>query len=208
MHSHKLSAECDTAVYVRVSSNGQSTASQLPDIEKWVQAHGLEVKIYRDTFTGKSLDRPGWNKLEADFRSGAIKRIIIWRLDRLGRTAKGLTALFEELVTAKINLISIKDGLDLKTPSGRLMANVLASVAQFEGEVRSERQMAGIAVARAEGKHLGRVAVGAGNGKRIKVSSEQIEQVKRLKAEEMPVAGIARATGLSRPTIYSIIAGQ
>ena len=65
------------------------------------------------------------------------------RLDRLGRTTKGLTALFEDLVDRKINLVSLKDGLDLSTPAGRLMANVLASVAAYETEVRSERVCAG-----------------------------------------------------------------
>ena len=75
------------------------------------------------------MDRPGLNRLLADVSAGKVARVVVWRLDRLGRTAKGLTALFEDLAARKVNLVSLKDGLDLKTAAGRLMANVLASVA-------------------------------------------------------------------------------
>jgi DNA invertase Pin-like site-specific DNA recombinase len=61
------------------------------------------------------------------------------RLDRLGRTAKGLTALFEELQSRHVGLVLLGEGLDLSTPAGRLLANVLASVSQYESEVRGER---------------------------------------------------------------------
>ena len=123
------------------------------------------------------------------------------RLDRLGRTAAGLTALFEDLRRRKIGLVSVRDGLDLETPAGRLMANVLASVAAYENEVRSERIAAGQEVARANGKRWG----GSKPGVRKRVSSEQINIIHRMKAEGVAVARIARAVGLSRPTIYSVL---
>lgn len=202
MTNHKLTDAITVAIYVRVSDKSQDLASQMPDLERWVKAQGVPVKFYTDKFTGKSMDRKGWNQLEADYRSGKIKTIVIWRLDRLGRTAKGLTALFEELNTLKVTLVSIREGFDLSTPGGRLFANMLASVAQYETEVRSERQLAGIAVAKAAGKHLGRPK---GIHTATKVTPEQAEQVKKLKADGTSVAAIARATGLSRPTVYSIL---
>ncbi len=113
------------ALYLRVSSKVQDTASQEPDLKRWAAAADEPVVWYRDKFTGKSMDRPGWNKLEAADRAGKVSRIVVWRLDRLGRTAKGLTALFDDLVNRKVNLVSLRDGLDLSTPAGRLMANVL-----------------------------------------------------------------------------------
>ena len=142
------------AVYERVSSKQQDTKSQRPDLERWLAAYAEEqpVKWYRDTFTGKTMARPGWKQLEADMEAGKVCKVICWRLDRLGRTASGLTALFDALNTRKVGLVSLKDGLDLATPAGRLMANVLASVAQYETEVRCERVLAGQAVARANGK--------------------------------------------------------
>jgi len=203
-----------TAVYVRVSKTSQDQASQLPDLERWAKANvdgESSVKWYKDKATGKTMERPGWKALEADYRAGKIGRIVVWRLDRLGRTARGLTALFEELTQGKVNLVSIRDGLDLSTPAGRLMANVLASVAQYETEVRQERSMAGLAVAREKGTRsgnaIGRPKGGSldGTAKRIKVTPEQEATAKRLKSEGAKIAAIARATGLSRPTVYSIL---
>ncbi len=101
------------------------------------------------------MDRKGWNRLQEAIDQGNVSKVVVWRLDRLGRTASGLTKLFEDLHRSKIGLVSIKDGLDLDTPAGRLMANVLASVAQFETEVRAERVLAGQARAKAEGKKWG-----------------------------------------------------
>jgi DNA invertase Pin-like site-specific DNA recombinase len=142
-------------LYIRVSSKTQDTAAQEADLKAW--AVGREdVRWYRDTFTGRTMDRPGWTKLAADMAAGKLGAIVVWRLDRLGRTAKGLTALFDELRERGVNLVSLRDGLDLSTPAGRLMANVLASVAQYETEVRSERQMAGIAAAKERGVRFGR----------------------------------------------------
>src|SRR5271154_3944369 len=139
------------AVYVRVSSKQQDQRSQEPELTRWVQAQEGEVVWYRDKFTGKTMQRPGMDKLLKDIESGKISSIVVWRLDRLGRTAKGLTALFEDLREKGVNLVSMKDGLDLSTPAGRLMACVLASVAAYETEVRAERILAGQAAARAAG---------------------------------------------------------
>lgn len=189
------------AIYTRVSSKTQDTASQLPDLKKWEAANGKAV-WFTDKFTGKTMDRPGFAKLMAGVQAGTIKTVVVWRLDRLGRTASGLTTLFQDFIERGVNLVSIKDGLDLSTPAGRMMANVLASVAQFETEVRSERQMAGIEVAKAKGVKFGRPA---GPGKRTKVTPEQIDMVRRLDSEGQTKVAIAKTTGLSRPTVYAIL---
>jgi DNA invertase Pin-like site-specific DNA recombinase len=147
------------------------------------------------------MDRPGWNRLQAAIDAGEVWAVVVWRLDRLGRTAKGLTALFHHLRERKINLISIKDGLDLGTAAGRLMANVLASVAQFETEVRAERIIAGQAAARAKGKVWG----GGKPGRRVRLSEEKEAAIRRLYADGKAVAEIARVVGLSRPTIYKAL---
>jgi DNA invertase Pin-like site-specific DNA recombinase len=190
------------AIYVRVSSQRQDTASQEPDLKRWAEGQDSPVKWYRDKFTGKTMDRPGFLKLQDAIQAGQVSGVVVWRLDRLGRTAKGLTALFEDLTARKVNLVSLKDGLDLTTPAGRLMANVLASVAAYETEVRAERSIAGQAVAKERGVRFGRPE---GPGKRIKVTPEQEAMIRRLKSEGTGVSAIARATGLTRPTIYSVI---
>jgi DNA invertase Pin-like site-specific DNA recombinase len=192
-----------TAIYTRISSKGQDQASQLPDLERFVKSlDGEEVIWFKDTMTGKTMNRPGWTRLEAAYRSGKVTRVVVWRLDRLGRTASGLTALFDELVSRKINLVSIRDGIDLFTPAGRLMAGVLASVAQYETEIRSERAAAGMAVAREKGKHMGRAK---GIHTAIKVTPEKRSLVIRLKGEGQSVSAIARTVSLSRNTVYGIL---
>jgi DNA invertase Pin-like site-specific DNA recombinase len=193
------------AIYMRVSKGkGQDIASQEPDLKRWAAAQVETPKTYTDKQTGKTMERPGFQRLMDDARAGKVKTIAVWRLDRLGRTAKGLTALFDELRELKVNLVSLKDGLDLATPAGRMMANVLASVAQYETEVRAERIHAGLEVAKANGVRLGRKP-GDGLGKRIVVKPEQEAMAKRMRQEGQGVSAIARATGLSRPTVYSII---
>ena len=76
------------AIYLRVSSRRQDTRSQEPDLKRWADAYAdAPVKWYTDKFTGKTMDRPGWKRLEADIIAGRLSKIVVWRLDRLGRTA-------------------------------------------------------------------------------------------------------------------------
>ena len=189
------------AIYARVSSKNQDTKSQEPDLKQWADAQNLPVRWYRDKFTGKTMDRPGWKNLEADIRAGKVAAVVVWRLDRLGRTARGLTALFEDLQHRQVGLVSLREGLDLATPAGRLMAHVLASVAQYETELRAERVLAGQAVARANGVKWG----GSQKGRRLRVTPQQAEVIRRMKSDREPITTIARTVGLSRPTIYSVL---
>lgn len=191
------------AIYVRVSTRKQDTKSQEPDLKQWATAfaNGTPIKWYRDKQTGKTMDRPGWNRLQTAIDAGKVASVVVWRLDRLGRTASGLTALFEKLVARGVNLVSIKDGVDLSTAAGRLIANVLASVAAYETEIRAERIVAGQAVARANGKRWG----GSTKGRRLKVTDEQVATIRRMQQEGAAKTSMARATGLSRPTIYTVL---
>ena len=135
-----------TAIYRRVSSKDQTTASQSADLDAYrdnLKAKGEEVLEFEDKFTGKSMSRPDWDRLWAAMLARNVKRIVVWRLDRLGRSCVGLAKLFKELQDHKVGLISFRDGLDLTTAAGRLMAHVLASVAEYELEVENERQAAG-----------------------------------------------------------------
>lgn len=191
------------AVYVRVSSSAQKTRSQEPDLRRWLSAYAPDepVRWYRDTASGKTMERPGWVQLEEDLRAGRIAKILVWRIDRLGRTAAGLTALFDELRQRKVDLVSLKESFDLATPFGSLVANILASVSAFELEVRQERQAAGIDAARATGKRWG----GRKKGDRYKVTEEVQRQIRRMAADGEPKAAIARLLGISRPTVYSVL---
>ena len=193
----------NTAIYIRVSTNQQSTRSQRADLKRWVDAQELdgEVKWYEDKATGKNMNRAGWQKLQAAIDSGSVTRLVVWRLDQLGRTASGLCKLFEDLQEKKVRLVSLMDSIDLGTASGRLIANVLASVAAYETEIRGERVRAGQQAARAAGKKWG----GSKKGRRVKVTDEQIRAIVTMKAQGEKVAAIARAVTLSRLTIYRVL---
>jgi DNA invertase Pin-like site-specific DNA recombinase len=133
---------------------------------------------------------------------GEVDALVVWRLDRLGGTAKGLINLFDDLVCWKVNLISLRNGLDLLAPSGRLMAHSLAGVAACETEIRAERILAGQAAARSLGVRWG----GSVRGRRLKVTAEQIESIERSWHEREKIARITRATGLWWPAVYRILA--
>jgi DNA invertase Pin-like site-specific DNA recombinase len=191
-----------TALYVRVSSRDQSHASQLPDLERWTIANECMVEWFRDTFTGRSMDRPGMESMLKNMRDGKLDRIVCWRLDRLGRTTKGLCQFFDELREHNVDLVSLKDGFSLDSPAGRLQARILASVAEFETEVRAERVAAGQAAARKKGKTWG----GSKKGWRWKVTDDQLVAIQEMRASGKAIAAIARVTSLSRPTIYHVLA--
>ena len=186
-------------IYRRVSSTkGQETRSQEPHLQTWAKAQPDEVVWYRDRFTGTTMDRPGLDWLLADVRSGKISKVCVWRLDRLGRTAKGLLTLLDELRVLGVGFVSLREGFDLSTPAGRLMAGVLASVAAYETEVRKERQLAGIAKAKADGRTWG----GRKAGTRVKVTEEKENVIRQLHDKGYSIASIARTVGLTRKTIY------
>jgi DNA invertase Pin-like site-specific DNA recombinase len=190
------------AVYLRVSSNkGQDTRSQEPDLQTWAKAQGDTV-WYKDHFTGTTMARPGLERLLSDVRSGKVSKVCVWRLDRLGRTAKGLLTLLDELQCLNVGFVSLREGFDLATPAGRLMAGVLASVAAYETEVRKERQLAGIAKAKEQGKKWG----GRKPGTRVRLTLEKEALIRQLHGEAKPVSAIARMVGLTRKTVYRALA--
>src|SRR4051812_6741840 len=131
------------AIYERISSTGQDLASQHQELEAWAKNQKEPVTWYRDTFTGKTMERPGMAKLLEDARKGKVSKIVVFRLDRLARNAKGLLTLFEDLKVYGVNFVSLREGIDFSTFTGKLVLTILAGVAEFETEVRAERVKAG-----------------------------------------------------------------
>ena len=194
------------AIYIRVSTKGQNTASQRVDIDRWLssQPEGIESAEWQDDFTGTSMKRPAWKDLEGRIEAGEIDTLVIWRLDRLGRTASGLVKLFDLLQEQRVNLISLKDGVDLSTPTGRLIAHVMASIAEYETEIRGERVSAGIAAAKASGKTWG----GRVKGVRYKVTDKQIDEIKDLREKGLSYSKIAACVKLSRSSVATVCTAE
>lgn len=188
------------AIYARVSTIKQDIDSQEPDLKIWEKSQTQPVQWFTECASGRAAKRPVWDQVQDLIRRRKITELVVWRMDRLGRSVSQLSKLFDELVANNINLVSIKDGLDLSTPAGRLMANVLASVAQFETEIRAERIHAGIAAAKAKGKKWG-----GSKGSNRKVTAAINRTIVKLNQEGTPTAEIARLLKLNRSTISGIL---
>ncbi len=103
-----------------------------------------------------------------------------------------------------MDLVSLRDGFSLDSPAGRLHARILASVAEYETEVRAERVRAGQTAAKARGKRWG----GSEKGRLLKVTPEQVEAIATMVAQGHEITRIARITGLSRPTVYRVLENE
>jgi DNA invertase Pin-like site-specific DNA recombinase len=196
-----------TALYMRVSSNRQVTRSQEADLMTYKAAcegKGEVVKVYREKATGGNFNRAAWQRLWAAVQTGKVQRIAVWRLDRLGRTAGEMITLLDQLEARGVGFWSIRDGFDPSTPSGRLQRNILASVAQFETEVRRERQAAGIAAVR---KANGGKCTWGGRevGELNKKTAAKVETVRQMRGQGKTIAEINRVVGLTRQTIYRLL---
>jgi DNA invertase Pin-like site-specific DNA recombinase len=193
-----------TAIYARVSTGQQSLRSQLPDLQRWISAQGAElgeVRWYTDQATGKNMNRPGWQKLHRAIEASQVDKVVVWRLDRLGRSAGALCHLFDQLNQCRVRLISLKEMIDLASPQGRLVADIMAAVAAFETELRGERVRAGQNAARAAGKRWG----GSPRGRRLTVTPEQEKLILTLHAQGQGATAISRATGVSRRHVYTLL---
>jgi DNA invertase Pin-like site-specific DNA recombinase len=198
------------AIYERVSTAGQNLAGQHAELEKWAAAQDEPVQWFSDKATGKKMTRPAFDKLWQAVERGEVSRIVVWRLDRLGRTARGLVNLFDDLQERKVTLVSLKDGLDLGTTTGRLIARIMASVAAYEVEVLTEKQAAGIAAAQkaiAKGERQW-FTNGAPKRPRRKVTAEKEAEVVAMVKAGKSVALVARLVGLSRKHVYTLLQAQ
>jgi len=177
--------------YGRVSSNGQELQMQLDALQK---AGCSKKHIFTDKVSGAKSARPGLDQCLGQLKSGDT--LVVWRLDRLGRSLRHLIDLVDEFHRRDVGLKSLNDGgLDTTTANGKLIFNIFASLAEFERQLIQERTRAGLKAARARGRLGGRPPMGA-NDPRIKTA-------KTLHADKnMPVADICKTLQISRASLY------
>ena len=137
------------AGYARVSTKDQTVDLQVDALKKAGCA-----KVYTEVMNGSRAERPILSKVLEHLRAGDV--LVIWKLDRLGRSLKHLIEVVNELMTRKIGLKSLNDPIDTTTPQGRLIFNLFASLSEFERDVIRERTQAGLSAARARGRNGGR----------------------------------------------------
>ena len=157
-----------------------------------------DTNIYTDKASGARASRPGLDKCIEALKPADT--LVVWRLDRLGRSMPHLVSLVEELLGKGIGFRSLQDGaIDTTTASGELMFNIFSSLAQFERRLIQERTQAGLAAARARGRLGGR--------KPISPDDPRVVTAKRLhKDRSLSIDQICKTLGISRPTFYRYLA--
>src|SRR5205085_3133704 len=129
----------------------QSVENQLIDLREYVAARKWKATEYRDCISGMTEHRPGLDALMNDARRRKCSTVIVWSLDRAGRSLPHLVTLIDELQSLGIAFVSLREGLDLSTAAGKLQLHILAALASFERERLRERVLSGLSRARAEG---------------------------------------------------------
>jgi DNA invertase Pin-like site-specific DNA recombinase len=151
------------AIYARVSTtnHGQDVGMQTRELREYCERRGLHiVGEYTDVGVSGSKDsRPELNRLMANARQRRFDAVCVWKLDRFGRSLRHLVNALADLESLGVSFVSLKDNLDLSTPSGRLMFQIIGAMAEFERALIQERVRAGIRNARAKGRRIGRPRV-------------------------------------------------
>lgn len=150
------------ALYARVSTlNNQDPEMQLAELREYADRRGWQVmEEYTDRgVSGSKESRPALNRLMADAYRRRFDAILVWKIDRFGRSLKHLVNSLAELAALGVAFVSLRDNLDLSTPSGRLMFSIIGAMAEFERALIQERVRAGLRNARVKGKRLGRPRV-------------------------------------------------
>jgi DNA invertase Pin-like site-specific DNA recombinase len=174
--------------YARISTTQQDEALQLDALNQ----AGC-TRIYTDKASGAVQSRPALDELLEHLRPGDT--IVVWRLDRLGRSLRHLVELVATLEERNVGLRSLTESIDTTTPGGKLIFHVFAALAEFERELIRERTYAGLAAARARGRVGGRPSVWTPDKK---------EQAERMLAEGKGVPAVANVLGVSRASVYRL----
>lgn len=184
------------AIYARVSTLDQTAENQLLDLRKYVEARGWTAVEYVDHgVSGMRESRPALDALVRDAKRRKFDVLVCWRLDRLGRNLRHLILLLDELTALGVGFVTLGEGIDTTSPTGRLVLHVLGAISEFERERIRERVLAGLQRARTQGTRLGRP--------KVAVPVDRLATVASLSLTEA-----AAALGVSRSTLKRWRRGQ
>lgn len=146
------------AIYVRVSKIDLHPENQILELKKYCEEKKFEIyKIYEDRISGLKESRPALNEMLTDSREKKFDAVLIWKLDRLGRSLQHLVKVVGELERYGVDLICKTQNIDTTNSGGKLLFHIFCAIAEFERDLISERTRAGLERARAEGKRIGRL---------------------------------------------------
>jgi DNA invertase Pin-like site-specific DNA recombinase len=199
MATESLSHPLRAALYARVStSNGQQNPEmQLRELREYAERRGWQIagEYIDQGISGSKESRPALTRLIVDAHCRKFDAVLVWKIDRWGRSLKHLVTSLADLDAYGVAFVSLCDNLDLSTPSGRLMMQIIGAMAEFERALIQERVRAGLRNARAKGRRLGRP--------RVLVDSSRIVD---LRAQGRSWAEIKAETGVSKGTAQRAVA--
>jgi DNA invertase Pin-like site-specific DNA recombinase len=188
--------------YIRVSSTDQKHDSQRAEIQNYMKNNGIsqkQVEWYADTETGTRLQRPEFDRLQADIFAGRVKTVIIWKLDRLSRSLRDGVNVLADWAEKGLKIVVVTQQLELNGVIGRSIAALLLGLAEIEhGHIR-ERQKAGIEAAKARGVYTGRT---------IGSTKAHPGRARELKKKGLSMGEIATALGVSTRTVTRYLGVQ
>lgn len=188
------------ALYARVSTTdkGQDPDLQLRELRRYAEARGWQIAgEYVDVGQSGAKDRrPELDRLMDDARKRRVDLVLVWKLDRFGRSLRHLVNSLGELDALGVGFVSFSESIDLTTPAGRLMCHLLAAFAQFERDLIRERVKAGISNARAKGKAHGRRSV---------FPETRLQDLADMRGRGMSIRAIAEALGASTGCVHQTL---
>jgi len=198
-HPQKQSKTFRAGLYARVSTNDQQTIPlQIRSLREYAVRRGWIVTMQVQEVGSGASQRQRREKLLEAARRREIDVVLVWRLDRWGRSVTDLLATLQELEHLGVGFVSLTEALDLTTPAGRAMAGLLAVFAEFEREILRERVRAGLADARRNGKRLGRPPTAALHA----------DEVRKLDRAGVSKSEIARRLQIGRTSVRRILSAK
>ena len=188
------------AIYARVSTTDQSPSLQLDELTHYAEARRLQVvgEYVDHGVSGTRAQRPQLDALMAAAKRRHFDALLVWKLDRLARSVRHLTMLAGELEALGVDLIVPGQAIDTSTPTGRLLFNVLGSIAEFERDLIRERVVAGMRAAQRRGAAIGRPQ---------RLQEDQRDRIVRLRRSGRSLREIAALLGVSKSTIGRALQG-
>jgi DNA invertase Pin-like site-specific DNA recombinase len=187
------------AAYCRISDPRQKDDSQRAEIQKWLDGNGIDpkqVEWYCDTDSSETLERPQFDRLQADIFHGRVGMVIMWKLDRLSRRLKDGVIVLADWAERGLKIVVVTQQLEFNGPVGRMLAAVMLGLAEIEMEYRRERQTAGIEVAKQKGVYKGR---------KPGTTKKKPERAIKLREKGLTFREIATALGVSERTVFRYI---
>jgi DNA invertase Pin-like site-specific DNA recombinase len=184
------------ALYLRVSTAGQTTANQALELRRYCERQGWTItKVYEDAgVSGATRGRLALDQMLSDAAENRFDLVIVWKTDRLARSTTHLLEILTTLRSAGVGFCSATEAIDTTSPQGRMLVTFLGAIAEFERELISQRVRAGLARTRSQGTKLGRPRTGFDVAKAL-----------RLRGTGLGYKQVARELGVPRTTLFRVL---